>query len=161
MSKAGHPKLAHQIARGQLSFQDHEPHPQASCHHPTCCLASGATCQLWHSLSHPPVLPSVWKHSSNLKQGQDKTLTCPVCVCVCVCVCMDVGVGVSVCLCLCVPVYPRDMHDLEKTIRSIALRGPQWKPFRRSPMVHKIISCPRSKDKAGGDTWRKVLQKHI
>ena len=77
------------------------------------------------------------------------------------CVCMDVGVGVSVCLCLCVPVYPRDMHDLEKTIRSIALRGPQWKPFRRSPMVHKIISCPRSKDKAGGDTWRKVLQKHI
>ena len=82
MSKAGHPKLAHQIARGQLSFQDHEPHPQASCHHPTCCLASGATCQLWHSLSHPPVLPSVWKHSSNLKQGQDKTLTYPVCVCV-------------------------------------------------------------------------------
>ena len=91
-----------------------------------------------------------------------------VCVCVCVCVCARAcvcghgwGVGVSVCLCLCVPVYPRDMHDLEKTIRSIALRGPQWKPFRRSPMVHKIISCPRNKDKAGGNTWRKVLQKYI
>ena len=82
-----------------------------------------------------------------------------ICVCVWMCV-YGCGCG-CVCVSLCVPVYPRDMHDLEKTIRSIALRGPQWKPFRRSPMVHKIISCPRNKDKAGGDTWRKVLQKHI